>query len=220
MCWVTAKASGGTPRPCKHRKTWDQRKCGHERRKERSLFLPAHLSSTLFTSSPFPPSLPSSRSGFWSICDPDVHRRRPTSCVWASSFPSLLAVHVPVWEHYGLYISTQSRPRVLGWSQPSLRALPFTFPQNGPPMWQNFRELTRPWKRTQTGCRTKSFITITHQNIKFGTEVQKLFPIKPASWTWKAESRSIKRYVVYANTFKPLKTQVDNSHQLLISSWW
>lgn len=74
-------------------------------------FLPPHLSSSLFTSSPFPPitpALPSSLSGFWSICDPYVHRRRPTSCVWASSLPSLLAVHVRVWEYYGLYISTQS----------------------------------------------------------------------------------------------------------------
>lgn len=41
----------------------------------------------------------------WSICDPDVHHRRLTSCVWASSIPPLLLfiphcvlVCVCVWE--------------------------------------------------------------------------------------------------------------------------
>lgn len=40
-------------------------------------------------------------SGPWSICDPDIHNRRLTSCVWASSIPPLLlfiphCVHVCV----------------------------------------------------------------------------------------------------------------------------
>ena len=56
------------------------------------------LSSLFFSpSSPPPrqilPYLPSFLlflSPLWSICDPDIHHRRLTSCVWASSVPHLL----------------------------------------------------------------------------------------------------------------------------------
>lgn len=43
-------------------------------------------------------------SPLWSICDPDIHHRRLTSCVWASSVPRLL-LFIPrcVCEQYGLH---------------------------------------------------------------------------------------------------------------------
>lgn len=64
-----------------------------------SLFLSLCLSSLLLLLLPFilfllpsSSSLSSSLfSGLWSICDPDIHCRRLTSCVWASSFPRLLS---------------------------------------------------------------------------------------------------------------------------------
>lgn len=39
---------------------------------------------------PYLPSFLLFLSPLWSICDPDIHHRRLTSCVWASSVPHLL----------------------------------------------------------------------------------------------------------------------------------
>lgn len=55
-----------------------------------SLFFSPSASYPLHQILPYLPSFLLFLSPLWSICDPDIHHRRLTSCVWASSVPHLL----------------------------------------------------------------------------------------------------------------------------------
>lgn len=123
-------------------------------------FLPPHLSSSLFTSSPFPPHHPPTSIlplwflvHLWPLRPPqETHQlclglqpSQFTCCACACLRVLWTVYKYTILGHVHTGDCSQARVHCLA-----------RFPQNGPPTWQHFCKLTRPWKWTQTGCRTIS----------------------------------------------------------------
>lgn len=116
---------------------------------------------------PYLPSFLLFLSPLWSICDPDIHHRRLTSCVWASSVPHLL-LFIPccvlaVWTVYKHTIAATCTLCVLVHkANVCLWLCMCVFLSTRPPSWrQVIHNSVRQRKfvavsRTQTGRRTKA----------------------------------------------------------------